>query len=86
VTSRAPDWERRGVNPTWAPSERLRPKRRGSSTVAMKVGAVTAPTPGTEVSRRQTGEPRTISPTVRSSAAIWAATASRAASSADTVV
>ena len=50
----SPDWKRLGVRPKWAVTVLERLKRVGSSTAALKVKAVTKPTPGAVIRRWQT--------------------------------
>jgi len=51
----SPDWNRLGVSPKWEPTKREDRKRVGSSIAALNASAVTGPTPGAVISRRQTG-------------------------------
>jgi hypothetical protein len=55
----SPDWNRLGVRPKCAATVREDLNRRGSSTAALKVSAVAAPTPGTVIRRWQMGSLRT---------------------------
>ena len=52
--SSSPDCKRLGVSPKWAATVRERLKRVGSSPAALKVSAVTKPTPGAVIRRWQT--------------------------------
>src|SRR4030095_12698999 len=63
----SPDWDRLGVRPEWAAAVREDLKRCGSSTAVLYVSAVTAPTPGTVISRWHTGSTRTTALTSLSS-------------------
>ena len=61
--SSSSDWKRRGVRPKCAATVREDLKRLGSSTAALNVSAVSGPTLGMDIKRRQTGSTRTSAPT-----------------------
>src|SRR3954465_4152860 len=63
----SPDWSLRGVRPKCAPTSLERGNRPGSSTPEVKVMAISAPTPGTVVRRRQTASVRTVASMARCS-------------------